>query len=138
MCHIHPDGIQHLIAKPAQLGPDEGVRIPLAHEDGRVLVGLGPRGQHLAKGLAEQQPARERDDAGQLRLGGEAREDGHGGALGEAAEDDAVGGDALGDFLVDQRGEVRGGGLDALGVLVVAEGFYAAVEDFLETGGLVT
>lgn len=54
----------------------------------------------------EQQVAGEAEDAAEFVGRGYAGEDGHGAALGEAADDDTCGGDAGVDFGFDERVEV--------------------------------
>lgn len=124
--------LEHVGAHLAELGPREGVGTAVAHPDLCVPVeGLGLVLDLVAKLVAQQQPAAEADDAAELDGGGEAGEEGHGAALGEAAEDDAVGGDAGVDLGLDEAVEVAGRDADAGVVLVLAQRLDAAVDDAL-------
>lgn len=81
----------------------------MAHEDLGVLVRVLGGDQVLCL-FVQDKVAAEAEDAAQLVLAGDAGEQGHGGALAEAADDDAVGGHAaLGDFGVDQLVDVLAG-----------------------------
>lgn len=118
--HVKPEIPQHLGRLRRQRILHQGIRVAVAHEHGRRLVHVAGRGEVRGEGLVQQQPGREAEDAGDLDGRGEAGEDAHGAALGEAAEDDAVGGDAGRDLVLDEAVEVGLGLGDARGVLVGA------------------
>lgn len=84
---------------------DDLIGVAMAHEDGCLLVRAGGGDEVLDLPLQEQVAAQAKD-AAELVLVGGAREQCHGAALGEAANDDAVRGDALGDLGFDERVEV--------------------------------
>ena len=114
----------------------QGIRVPVTHEDRRRLVDV-PGGQVGGEALMEKQPRRQAYDAGNLDGGGEAGEDAHRAALGEAAEDDAVGGDARRDLILDEAVEEGLGLCDAGSILVDrggAEGVDRDAESFLSLG----
>ena len=125
----HP--LQRLVRLLRQLRHNKRVERAVAHEHRRVLVHVG--GQVLEL-LAQEQPRREAHDASDLDGGGEAREDRHGATLGEAAEDDAVGGDAGVDLLLDQLVEIDAALEDAALVLAALERLDRAVELYLSWG----
>lgn len=104
----------------------------MAHQDRGVVIHLRAGGQHLAERLAEEQPARERHDASELELGSQAGVEGHGTALAEAAQHDAVCWDSGVDLGLDQGQEVVCRGADALGVFVLAYRLDATIEHFLK------
>ena len=110
-------------------GGDNLVLRAVAPEDGGLGVGVG----HLG---ALGDPAGEHDAAAERSLlvgrDGGVREDG---ALREAADDDAVGGDAVGDELLDLRVDRRDGGGDA-GVVVLRLGGARPVGEDVEPSGV--
>lgn len=130
----------HIIAKlleqvDAQLAPlniDNGVRVAVEHLDGGLSVGVGGR-HHPREALREEQPRRHADDASELVLAGQTRKDGHGAALGEAAQDDALRRDAGVDLLLDQVVEVLLASLDTLCVLAADEGVDIAAKLLLQS-----
>lgn len=100
----------------------------MGHEDGGAGVGvLAGLLDLLGEAAAEDEPAAEAQDAGEAVRGGQAGEEGHGAALAEAAEDDAVGGDAGVDLGLDELVEVLGRLAHAGLVFVCADGFDGAV-----------
>lgn len=73
----------------------------MAHEDLGVLV-RASLGNKVLEFVLQKHVARQRDDATELVFAGSAGEQGHRAALGEAADDDALGGDTGSDFGVDE------------------------------------
>lgn len=112
----------------AQGEGQHGVGGAVAHEDGRVGVGLdGGRRQKGRLQLERQQQVRRHgDDAGEALDARDAGEDGHGAALREAAEDDALGRHAAVDLLLHQLLQVVARRQDA-GLVFGAAGLVDAV-----------
>lgn len=75
-------------------------------EEGRLLVRQLPAGRMVLQTVAQRQVTGETEDTAQLLGVGNAREERHGTALGEAAQDDPRGLDALVDLFLDQSVEV--------------------------------
>jgi hypothetical protein len=88
------------------------INIAVSHEDRYLLVRV-VRGDHLLDLLLQEQVAAQTEDATQLLLVCDSRQQCHGASLREASNDDAVGGDALCHFLVDEGVEVLAGLDDA-------------------------
>jgi hypothetical protein len=91
--------------------------VPMAHEDGRLLVGAIV-GNHVLDLLLQQQVATQAEDAAQLVLVCNAGQQRHSSTLREASNDDAIGGYALCNFLVDEGVEVVTRLDDALFILL--------------------
>ena len=118
--HVHahlPERLGRLLAKLEQ---HDVVLLAVRQEERRVLVGP-VLGDVVRDAVAQQQVARQAEDAAQLLAAREPREDGHGAALREAAQHDARRLDALVDLVLDQAGEVVARAQDAGLVLVAGE-----------------
>ena len=90
--------LQHIRGLDAPLILDQRIGVAVAHEPLGVPVRVpGLLGEVLDL-VAQDEVAGQAEDAGELVAGGQAREERHGAALGEAAEHDAVRGDAGADF----------------------------------------
>lgn len=61
----------------------------MSHEDGCLLVGARIR-EEVLELIMKEQVARETEDTSQLLRRSDTGEDGHGAALGEAADDNAI------------------------------------------------
>jgi hypothetical protein len=81
------------------------IGITMSHEDGCVLVGV-VIGDHVLDLLLQQQVTAQTKYTTQLVLVCDTGQERHGSTLRETSNHDAVGGDALCDFLVDEGVEV--------------------------------
>lgn len=89
----------------------------MAHENGGVLVDVAVRDIVLEL-LVEEKPRRETDDAANLDWGRQTGEYAHGTTLGEAAEDNAVGRNAVLDLLLNEAMQIVAGLENARAVLI--------------------
>ena len=95
--------------------------ITVAHEEGCVPVDLLRLLRELLRFIAHHQVAAEAEDARELVLSCDAREDRHGATLRKATQDDAVGGDASGHLVGDELGEDVARAEDAHFVVLLVE-----------------
>lgn len=80
---------------------DNGIRVTMAHEDGRVLVG-GVGRYHVPNLVLQQKVAGQAEDTTKLGRACNAGHQTHGTTLAEATKNDALGWDSSVDFGLDQ------------------------------------
>lgn len=98
--------LQELLRLLPQIVLDNTIVRAVGEEERRLLVRQLPAGGMVLQPVRQQHVAGETEDAAQLQGVGDAREERHGAALGEAPQDDPRGLDALVDLLLDQGVEV--------------------------------
>lgn len=117
--HIVAQLLELILTSLRKRVENQRVAVAVAHQNRCLLVQVA-LGNVVHKRAAEKQPRREADNAANLDRGSETGQDAHSAALREAAEDDAVGGDAGCNLFLDERVEVVTGREDACGVFVAA------------------